>query len=462
VDQKTSLSQSPTRSASILSVELIGYASAPAARQHAVKQALRSLLQHSTELIPATARQVRDTDNGALVAFLTTPQHAAYVALALLRAVRKDTSGGAIGIEQLRLGLHFGAVLETAGIESRTNYAGDGVRKARQMMEVAQPGAALASRAFFDALADLDHNSNDLFNSSGTVNMADGRELDFHTLDPETPAFEQFKKSLSSMAAETPTDDANGIGSSLKQAGDFVKTWFISINTVILLGTFSLSLIGKFTNQVRAIETIATTLIGLAVVIGLFKLLARIPAAKSGMSQYPKLLRSVTNWHVFSLTLVPGAMLAITAILISPKSIPSHEPTLSEATSDKAIPAQPTPTVAPVTPMVAPIATTTKIHPQVVKANAPPTNLSVPHKNDKDVRERAVVPTQPVRMTPDGPGEKAGAFLVVPAKPVRTTSLPPVKVVATRPPRCALILQKAAVGELISPVDREFLTSLCQ
>ena len=439
MDQKISLSQSPTRSASVLSVEVIGYASATAARQHAVKQALRSLLQRSTELIPVMARQVRDTDNGALVAFLTTPQHAAYAALALLRAVCKDASGGAIGIEQLRLGLHFGAVLETAGIESRTNYTGDGVRKARQMMEVAQPGTALASRAFFDALADLDHNSNDLFNTSGTVNMADGRALEFHALDPETPAFEQLEKSVSLMAAETTRDDANGLGSSLRQAGDFIKTWFIPINTVIFFGTFSLSLIGKFTNQVHAIKAIATTLIGLAVVIGLFKLLVHIPALKSGMSRHPKLLRSVTQWQAFSLTLITGAMLAITALLISPESIPTHGPTLSEATSDKAVQTQPTQTVSPVQ-STAPVAITTKVDSQVVESNVPPTKLSLPKKSDNDSRERAVVSVQPMRTTP----------------------LPPIKVASTRPPRCALILQKAAIDELISFEDRQFLASSCQ
>lgn len=451
MDRKNPLAQSPASAASVLSIELIGYPNAPATRQQAIRQELRGLLQSSTESIPSSARHVRDTDNGAIIAFLTNPQHAAYVALAMVRKLRVPRNDGAIGINQFRIGLHFGVIRETAGIESRTTYTGEGVRTARQLMELAVAGSALASQAFFDALADLDHESERLFGQAGTLNTAEGRALAFHALDADTAVFEQLEKTVCSSATEAIVDSPIGMGSSFKQIGEFIKMWFIPVNTVLVFGSFSISLIGKFTDQVRAVQSIAAALIALALIVGLFKLGLRIPSLKRRMTRHPKTLKTLAGWHLFSLTLISAVLLATTAMILGPGTETIAKPALSDAAPAKVAPTQITGVTAlirmeaPVAVTPASPATTPKIPSTGSTAlgmdtNSPTTKLLASKKTDRESQRSAAVFTPPV-----------GA-----------THQPDVKPASVRPSRCALILQKAAVDEQLSVEDRQFLTSACQ
>ena len=137
--------------------------------------------------------------------------------------------------------------------------------------------------------------------------------------------------------------------------------------------------------------------------------------------------------HVPSVTYVPSAP-SVSPILPVPPPIftaPSHGTTAAQPTApEPASPPASQPTAAP--PLAPPVAVQ-----NLPAASEPVKRLP---------RKPAVAPPVPVR----------------PVQPKPEIERPPVERPFARSPRCALILQKAAVSEPISAEERHFLTSSCQ
>ncbi len=276
----------------MLALELSGHDSAPAARQHAMLHALREALEAATRALPPGSWQVRDTDQGAQVTFLATPTHACLAALTLMRAVAQTPS--VLAPQALRMGLHFGTVLPSADTADRTRYVGEAVKTASQLMEAATAGQALASRAFFDAIAHVDHGMDRLFGPVEQRQLASGRPMECHPLAADSPAYDALDAAVRA-AAQTASASASDTPG-LAQATEFVRNWFAPLNVMLAIGSFVVSMVGKFTDQARGTQAIAMALMVLALSMLLLRLLRQLPAGQRWSARAPAFVRTLASW----------------------------------------------------------------------------------------------------------------------------------------------------------------------
>src|SRR5437762_1742145 len=143
---------------------------------------------------------IKDTGDGALIAFVSNPEHALYMALAL----GHDYGGSADqAAGSLRTGLHLGTVKESIDVEARRNFVGDGINAAKRIMDFASPGQITASRAFFDAVASLDSAYADLFRHVGAPDDKHGRAHELYAVSPSPTVLQELKLDLPAAARES-------------------------------------------------------------------------------------------------------------------------------------------------------------------------------------------------------------------------------------------------------------------
>ena len=143
--------------ASFLFVDVVGFSKVSAAEQHAFKAELIGVLQRGLAILQPQEYRLRDTGDGALISFLTNPEHALYMALFIANDCGGDPAPGQVlSLKNLRTGINLGTVKESLDVESRPNFVGDGINAAQRIMDFAQPGQVTASRSFMESMALLD------------------------------------------------------------------------------------------------------------------------------------------------------------------------------------------------------------------------------------------------------------------------------------------------------------------
>ena len=78
--------------ASFLFTDLVGYSKGTATDQYAEKAALSELLSKNLATLSKDDYRIKDTGDGALIAFLSNPEHALYMALAIEEDFRGSLS----------------------------------------------------------------------------------------------------------------------------------------------------------------------------------------------------------------------------------------------------------------------------------------------------------------------------------------------------------------------------------
>ncbi len=171
--------------ASFLFIDLVGYSKGTAADQYAEKAALSELLTKNLAALRKDDYRVKDTGDGALIAFLSNPEHALYMALAIGEDFQRIAVAAGFPSNSLRTGLHIGAVKEALDLEDRPNFVGDGINAAKRIMDFAAPGQITASRAYFEAVSWLDASYAALFEHLGASDDKHGRAHELYAVAPE-------------------------------------------------------------------------------------------------------------------------------------------------------------------------------------------------------------------------------------------------------------------------------------
>ena len=80
--------------ASFLFTDLVGYSKGTAAEQYAAKATLSEVLGKNLAALLEVDYRIKDTGDGALIAFLSSPEHALYMALAIAEDFGHRGCGG--------------------------------------------------------------------------------------------------------------------------------------------------------------------------------------------------------------------------------------------------------------------------------------------------------------------------------------------------------------------------------
>jgi hypothetical protein len=386
--------------ASFLFTDLVGYSKGTAAEQYAAKDTLSSILHRNLATLPDVDYRIKDTGDGALIAFTSSPEHALYMALAIAEDFERAAGEAGFPSNRLRTGLHLGSVKESTDLEARPNFVGDGVNAAKRIMDFAEPGQITASRAFFDAVGSLDSAYAELFRHVGAPDDKHGRAHELYAVAPSAAVLAKLKLDLAPAAHEPAEFAAKSPVSSTpkresvstiatdspvkpNRAGEIVRKSLVAVIAVIALGAGSLFVINKLIardssrNPQAAVESSAS------------------PAAPKQTVAPPISQKTVGDSQT------------------SPDSVPKPEAAFPVSTAGVA---EPAPTTDLTQPVTAPPAAVAKTSPKI----KPRTDTSPP----------APVPA-------DAASDRNS-------------------------PRCSRIMEKATLGETLSMEEKKELASSCR
>jgi hypothetical protein len=196
--------------ASFLFTDLVGYSKGTAAEQYAAKATLSKILSSNLAALRDVDYRIKDTGDGALIAFVSNPEHALYMALAIAEDFGRAASEAGFPSNSLRTGIHLGSVKESTDFEARPNFVGDGINAAKRIMDFAAPGQITASRAFFDAVASLDSAYAELFKHVGSPDDKHGRAHELYAISPSATVLEKLKFDLGAASRESAEFAAKG------------------------------------------------------------------------------------------------------------------------------------------------------------------------------------------------------------------------------------------------------------
>lgn len=488
-------------------MEIMGYATLSAVRQHACKYALRQVLKTHEEMPPSLRPQLRDTPTGVQMVFLSSPAHTCLFALSVLQAlgIVEPLQPASLNLSDIRMGLHFGMVHEATDMEMRTCYLGEGIKTSVQMVQGAASGQALASTAFFDALEHMAGDTGGLFKKAVGLAPTGGGPVQAYPLSSNTTAFALLEHLVQRMPAcnavttENAVPVAQGSESELNKNIQTVQSWLTPVNVLVTFGTFLMTLIGRFTDQARAMTTIAAALLMLGLVLALLWLVQRTSALHRLGVRYPQRLRALVTGATTSLVLTASGAMALAAWITTKDatSLAAPAPALASVvptqTSHASLPVAPpdkataaSPSVPAIKSRMSPepgttIASGSKPAPsvQVPPAAAPQpvpvavTHAAVPESGQQpdsakqgatarmhspSVKDSGSFSGQPSDY-PIATGKTAVRQVLVARRPAPEAAAP--TRARVRPERCALILQKASIDEPISQQEKNFLSTAC-
>ena len=375
--------------ASFVFTDLVGFSKGTAADQYAAKVRLSSVLQRSLAALRESDYWIKDTGDGALIAFVSNPEHALYMALAL--AHEYPSGEESAPSSSLRTGLHLGTVKVSVDVEARSNFIGDGINAAKRIMDFARPGQIAASRSFFEAIANLDAAYAALFQHLGAPDDKHGRAHELYALAPSEAVLDKLRADLAADSSGAASDNA---ASTAPEAVKPVAPWSAAPRgrrrTAAIAGAAALGIAALFV-AMRAHEPSPSAVV------------APQPSPASVSSAGPSTMQKRDSAQEEG-----GAAEA-------PKAV---APSVQDAAATTKSTPEPSAPVAP--PPVAEPA-------RAAAAGAPAKTKSVP---------KAAVPASgtPEMRSASGPSS----------------------------PRCSRILQKAALGEPLTPDEQKELASICR
>jgi hypothetical protein len=148
-------------SASVVFLRIQDFARRPASEQARLRAQLDAVVAVTAEELAPERRIVLDAADGVAIVVLRDPRGALHLAE---RALTAGTAG-----LPLCAGLHHGT-LKTAGKKGNEGMTGDGLAVAASIAQFTAPGRLFASRAFRDALADVEPGREAMLVSAGTFN----------------------------------------------------------------------------------------------------------------------------------------------------------------------------------------------------------------------------------------------------------------------------------------------------
>jgi class 3 adenylate cyclase len=389
--------------ASFLFTDLVDFSKGAASEQYVAKAAFAACLRSNLTALREADYWIKDTGDGALIAFITNPEHALYMALAIAQdyAQAADESEGPS--HSLRTGLHLGTVKETVDVEARRNYIGDGINATKRIMDFAAPGQIAASRNFFEAVANLDTEYAALFQHVGALDDKHGRAHELYVVTPNAEVLKKLKLDFGAAAPRRVTSGDQGAPA-------------VSVKKDVAAPTSPQVRVPSS----RAAEATRTRLSPLVWLVGLVVLAAAIFWMMKGLWQTSQKVEPVTSPAVD----VPKPASGLEA----PRSVAAEPVTPTPAA----------PSLKPKLEQVAPVPTTHT--PDVVTVGATP---------------QVVAPAS----APTGTVDRTSRISA------SSSPTPPVQapVASDRgSTRCSHIVEKAAIGEPLSEEEKKELANSCR
>lgn len=414
-------SPSQTVVASSVFVDLVGFSKLPTTVQVQAKNIFTHVLRTSLGELGQEHYWIRDLGDGALVICPHSPEHALFLALRVQQEFSASPVPSPQHHLQLRIGLNLGVIQTSQDLEGRPNYLGDGINSTQRVMDFAQPGQILASRAFVDAVGFLHADYAVMFDKPASRQDKHGRTHEVYDVNPLGTALERLKADFASAlphpAGDIPMASSASTGLSKPQAPhqDFsehalsiVRNWFIPFNALL----FSVGLLWAGLQRFGLSASVAEW-IGVVLAVGGIALwwLIKHKSPRSGAIGFILAaigcMVAVTGWLTHASSNTAAGALSVA---------PARSPTLIE------LPPTPVPEPQAAKPVVTPDGAT----PTVTVAS----------------EKKKAAATTPLIVKPQNAAEARSAGAVNHA-------------------RCTALLNKSALGETISAAEKQELLLSC-
>ena len=413
---------SQTVVASSVFLDLVGFSKLPTSAQVHAKELFTLALRTSLGELGTEHYWARDLGDGALIICPHSPEHALFLALRVHQAFQSGVTPSSQPGLQLRIGLNLGVVKTSPDLEGRPNYLGDGINSTQRVMDFAQPGQILASRAFVDAVAFLHADYAVMFGNASSRADKHGRTHEVHEVSAPAATLVRLKKDLEgSIPATAPTapwaPSHTTTESKLTPTPpqDFVqhtlsvvRDWFIPVNALL----FSVGIVWAGFERF-GLSSNATQWIGVVIAV-------------AGVATWWLIKHKSPRFGAVGFILAAmGCMVAVTGWL-------THAPV--DATAKLPDPS------AAITPATAPAkAPPTESLP---KAPAVPAVASKPQATVTTERKKTAPAAQVVTKPPVAVGGSASG--------------------ADNHARCTVLLNKSALGERITAAEKQELLQSCR
>ncbi len=404
--------------ASFLFTDLVDFSKGAASEQYVAKAALAACLRSNLAALREADYWIKDTGDGALIAFVSNPEHALYMALAIAQDYAQAADDNEGPSHSLRTGLHLGTVKETVDVEARRNYIGDGINATKRIMDFAAPGQIAASRNFFEAVANLDTEYAALFQHVGALDDKHGRAHELYVVTPNAEVLTKLKLDFGAAAPRRVT------------SGDQGATAVSVKKDVVAPAVAPVSPQARMPSSRRA-EAVRARFSPLVWLVGLVVLAAAVFWTTKGLWQTTPTIEPATS-PSFA---VPKPSSGLEA----PKSV-AADPVISTPVPQSLTPKQQQ--VAPTATTHTQDAVTVGVTPQVIAPAAPAAPAASP---------AAPAPTVTVDRT---------SRISASSSPTPAVQAP---VAADRgSTRCSHIVEKAAIGEPLSEEEKKELANSCR
>lgn len=469
--------------AGVLCVDIHGFASQTAVEQARSRSVLINVLSDAlADMAPSSWWQI-DVQHGILIVCPVSPDDVMYLAQCLLLHPE---------LYRWRLGLHIGLLHTAPDLEGRAQTVGDGVARARLMASHALPAQALASRAYVEAVSDSRPGYGALFipteDSDPTLALpqhALARTSERWMVAPSadwliTLRNEVIRRSMrvqgrrlaaaqaaaASPGGSTPqAASAAGTAASAQtpadatpwtQVRELIARWFVPINALLVSIGLLLSQGHRFGLNEQRLLAVGLTLMALAGVWLVLSRLSSQPAIRG---------HAAAAW----VGLAYGALLSLGATAALVFALPQPA---GPGFSTQVTPLEPASPVSPpaALPRPAPVA------PQAAgtepSAADNKTLATTPRPEPAQARPAAAPATAASARLPPSPGPLPTPVATTPA-PVRSAAVAPAAPVSAPMPtthktspantsRCNAIVARSALGEPLSPEDRQELLTSCR
>ena len=400
--------------ASFLFTDLVGFSKGTTAEQYAAKGTLSAILRGNLTALLEADYRIKDTGDGALIVFTSSPEHALYMALAIAQDFGRAAAEAGFPSNSLRTGLHLGTVKESIDLEARPNYIGDGINAAKRIMDFATPGQITASRAFFDAVASLDSAYAALFTHVGAADDKHGRSHDLYAISPSSAVLERLKLDFAPAAAEPREVVAKHSSATNARQGPSRRATDAAVES-----SPAVSPVRKWLIPGGAVIALSVA----AIVVGM-KLIA--PSAPSNPTAGPSAPAASSTSGAPAATSASEPAPTISTPAVAPP--PTAERTSVESQTSAAIPPK------------AATSTAVPVAPAAKSASAP------------DATQTMSAPAAAASKTNGHikPKTETGAYVPATAASDRSS------------PRCSRIMEKATLGETLSAEEKRELASSCR
>ena len=470
-------SHSPTRAlvASFLFTDLVGYSKGTAAEQYAAKATLSAILSDNLSALRESDYRIKDTGDGAVIAFLSNPEHALYMALAITQDFARAARSAGFPSNTLRTGIHIGAVKEAIDVEARPNFIGDGINAAKRIMDFAAPGQITASGSYFEAVACLDSAYAELFQRLGSADDKHGRAHELYAISPNAAVLERFRLDLGAVARESAERDARtppitvetqgpktvvaaGTQTVLTQAVEVVRKWFIPINALIAFTIFASAGLERVAPNARGIRIASAALFAIAIVVGSMGLLRARGFGSLFWMRYPRIALAMASRATSLVVIATAVMLGIISIFLDAWTLEPIVGTVRPVAAESGSVAS-----SAGGPAASPAAAEGGAASSLTSPAVPPKYEAAAPVRSTESADGAPPPelSRPTTVAPS-----AATNLNVQSKP-STTATPAARVPSSAAPypgsaRCNRIIEKAEIGEPLSEDERRELANSCR